>query len=126
MGEWKPIAETFKRLCKERSLAIDNTVTADAARVLRVPGTKNFKKKYGEPRPVEVVSEGTAPLNAQEFFAKLRDLLGDKAPTPFSTGLDLPGQRPINATKSPAPLNHGVSARSTLAISPTIPTVPRE
>ena len=100
VGEWKPIAETFKRLCKERSLAIDNTVTADAARVLRVPGTKNFKKKYGEPRPVEVLAEGDAPVNPQEFFAKLRELLGDKAPSTYETGLNLPGQRPVNATKT--------------------------
>jgi hypothetical protein len=101
VAEWKPIAEAFKRLCKERSLAIDNTVTADAARVLRVPGTKNFKKKYGEPRPVEVLSEGAKPINAQEFFAKLRELLGDKqAPAPSAPLLDLPGKRPITASKT--------------------------
>ena len=41
---WKPVAENFKRLCKQEDMAIDMTVTADAARVLRVPGTINFKK----------------------------------------------------------------------------------
>ena len=34
---WKPIAENFKRLCKQEGLSIDQTVTADAARVLRIP-----------------------------------------------------------------------------------------
>jgi hypothetical protein len=55
---WKPVAENFKRLCKQESLAIDMTVTADAARVLRVPDTTNFKKKYATPRPVRILSEG--------------------------------------------------------------------
>ena len=32
---WKPVAENLKRLCKQEGLAIDMTVTADAARVLR-------------------------------------------------------------------------------------------
>lgn len=100
VAEWKPLAETFKRLCKERALAIDNTVTADAARVLRIPGTKNFKKKYGTPRPVEVLEQGDTPINPQEFFSKLRDLLGDKAPSAYAAPLGLPGQRPINASKT--------------------------
>lgn len=99
VAEWKPIAETFKRLCKERELTIDNTVTADAARVLRVPGTKNFKKKYDSPRPVELVSTGTASVDAKEFFSKLKELLGDKPVPQYSQSMDLPGQRPVTATK---------------------------
>ncbi len=58
VASWKPVAENFKRLCKQESLAIDMTVTADAARVLRVPGTTNFKKKYGTPRPVKMLGTG--------------------------------------------------------------------
>jgi hypothetical protein len=48
--DWKPVAEDLKRLCKQEGLRIDMTVTADAARVLRIPGTMNFKKKYPVPR----------------------------------------------------------------------------
>jgi hypothetical protein len=55
---WKPVAENFKRLCKQEDLRIDMTVTADSARVLRVPGTTNFKKKYDTPRPVKLMSTG--------------------------------------------------------------------
>ena len=58
VASWKPVAENFKRLCKQEKLAIDMTVTADAARVLRVPGTTNFKKKYEAPRPVKLLSQG--------------------------------------------------------------------
>jgi hypothetical protein len=53
---WKPIAENFKRLCKQEGLLIDWTVTADAARVLRIPGTWNHKKKYPSPREVKLLS----------------------------------------------------------------------
>ena len=41
--EWLPIAEGLKRLCVKYNLLADPSVTADAARVLRVPGTHNYK-----------------------------------------------------------------------------------
>jgi len=53
---WKPVAEKLKRLCVQEGMKIDMAVTADAARVLRIPGTTNFKKKYGTPRPVKLMS----------------------------------------------------------------------
>jgi Domain of unknown function (DUF927) len=55
---WKPVAENLKRLCKQNNFNIDMTVTADTARILRVPGTTNYKKKYTTPRPVRIVQEG--------------------------------------------------------------------
>ena len=51
---WKPLAEDFKRLCKQFNFTVDMAVTADTARILRVPGTTNFKKKYATPRPVRI------------------------------------------------------------------------
>ena len=48
---WKPLAEKLKRLFRVHGLMADPSVTADAARVLRVPGTVNRK----DPRaPIEV------------------------------------------------------------------------
>ena len=41
---WKPYAEKFKDLCHKQGLVIDPAVPADAARVLRVPFTKNYGK----------------------------------------------------------------------------------
>jgi len=38
---WQPLAEKFKKLCQTRKLYIDPAVTADSARVLRVPNTVN-------------------------------------------------------------------------------------
>lgn len=99
---WRPIAENFKRLCKQEGLAIDQTVTADAARVLRIPGTFNNKKKYGEPRPVKVLVEGDGAIDLRRFGATVRGLLSDAyAPASNSflpTSVDIKGTRPTKAT----------------------------
>lgn len=93
---WKPVAENFKRLCKQESMAIDMTVTADAARVLRVPGTTNFKKKYATPRPVRILAEGDT-----FSFDALSELISDKLTAPAyeapSNVFALPGIRPSAA-----------------------------
>ena len=53
--EWKTYAEKFKALCLDNGLMIDPAVTADAARILRAPGTRNLK---GEPLDVTIIQEG--------------------------------------------------------------------
>jgi hypothetical protein len=94
VGEWKPVAENFKRLCKQEALSIDMTVTADAARVLRVPETFNNKSKYATPRPVRILAEGdTFDFNdlANHIESQLVSL--PALPRQQNT-LALPGQRP--------------------------------
>ena len=95
---WKPVAENLKRLCKQEKLSIDMTVTADAARVLRVPDTTNFKPKYPKPRPVRILAQG------DEFsFAALAALINEKLTAPAyeqpKNVFELPGTRP---TASPS------------------------
>jgi hypothetical protein len=93
---WKPMAENFKRLCKQESMAIDMTVTADAARVLRVPGTTNFKKKYATPRPVRLLAAGDT-----FSFDALSKLINDRLTAPSYEApknvFELPGMRPSTA-----------------------------
>jgi hypothetical protein len=68
VDKWQPIAEKLKHLCISNGLRIDKTVTADAARILRVPNTNNYKKET--PRPVRIC--GHVPPTVQfEDFAKL-------------------------------------------------------
>jgi hypothetical protein len=43
VAEWRPLAEALKSRCLGAGLKIDPTVTADAARILRMPGTMNVK-----------------------------------------------------------------------------------
>lgn len=60
---WLAIAERLKILCKRLTLHADPVVTADAARVLRVPGTRNYKND--PPSPVELLQDGVAtPIDA--------------------------------------------------------------
>ena len=53
LAEWLPVATRLKELCKQHGFKADPTITADAARVLRVPGTHNHKDT--PPNPVMLV-----------------------------------------------------------------------
>ena len=52
---WKPLAEKFKALCQKHGLEADPAVTADLARILRIPETLNFKNP-DDPQVVSIVS----------------------------------------------------------------------
>lgn len=56
LATWRPLARAFKQLCIDHKLAIDLTVTADAARVLRMVDTANYKTD--PPSPVLLMVEG--------------------------------------------------------------------
>ena len=62
---WLPVAEKLKALAKAQGFKADETVTADAARVLRVPGTHNHKGGTSKP----VTFFGMAEPAPVEFFA---------------------------------------------------------
>lgn len=66
--EWVGYAMRFKGLCLNSGFAIDPQVPADAARVLRVPDTLNFKTT--PPCPV-VLAHSTAPVTLDEMNALL-------------------------------------------------------
>lgn len=53
---WTPLAKSLKRLCAQHNLHADPAVTADSVRILRAPGTSNFKT--GVARPVQIVAQG--------------------------------------------------------------------
>lgn len=53
-NDWLPLALAFKATWLELGIHGDAKVSADAARVLRLPGTYNRKADYGEPRLVRV------------------------------------------------------------------------
>lgn len=113
--DWKPVAEMFKRLCKQEGLSIDMTVTADAARVLRVPNTLNFKKKYGEPRPVKVLMEGDAVVDLKRFSATIRGLLTEAIPTGsnfVTDSIKLEGTRPSKSLKKKSALTEALAGSS--------------
>jgi hypothetical protein len=90
IDQWKPVAENFKRLCAQEKLVIDNNCTADAARVLRVPGTYNYKKDT--PRLVEVHTVASKAFTLFEIDQFIKSKL--VVPTYETTTVNLPGKRP--------------------------------
>jgi ketosteroid isomerase-like protein len=67
--EWKPLANRLRELCVEQGLIVDPSVF-EASRVLRVPGTYNFKQE--EPLEVRVLNENTPRMT----YAQVKEILG--------------------------------------------------
>lgn len=88
---WQPVAENLKRLCAQESMRIDMSVTADRARVLRMPGTFNHKKKYDAPKPTKVLSTGDIFK-----FEDMRDLINSKVKNVYTAPVvaQIEGTRP--------------------------------
>lgn len=66
---WLPVATRLKAVCTERSLHADPACTTDAARILRVPETTNFKNPDA-PLPVEYLG-GDGLIDLFEFAKAL-------------------------------------------------------
>jgi hypothetical protein len=93
-NDWKPTAEALKKFCASYNLLADPAVTADAARILRIPETLNFKDN--PPKPVSVMVE-SQPVE----FTRFKTLIGVEEEDDEPKGLfgsDAPPRRPIDAT----------------------------
>ena len=78
LDDWLPVAERLKALCARSNFPADPAVTSDAARVLRVPQTHNYKPDT----PVAVGFIGPT-VSALVDFDKFSDLVGgDLIPVP--------------------------------------------
>lgn len=69
IAEWEPVADALKAKCAELKFRADPMVTADAARILRCPGTLNRKAK--EPVPCEVRIDNGATYSLEAIAAPL-------------------------------------------------------
>ena len=67
--KWLPMAVALKDLCEAHGFAADPTVTADAARILRVPGT--FNQKGDTPQEVRVLHATTNEFNPTKLATTL-------------------------------------------------------
>lgn len=77
--QWTPVAVALQRACRERGFLADPTVTADAARILRIPGTHNHKT--APPAPVEVWGGADLPATVTlEDMAECLDAYAMAAP----------------------------------------------
>ena len=73
--QWEPVGKRLNELCKKQEFYVDPSVF-EVARVLRVPGTLNFKDD--PPKPVEILGELRPPIDFDEF----KDILGVKEKQP--------------------------------------------
>jgi Virulence-associated protein E len=80
---WLPYAKALKAACIERGLKAGHEVTADAARILRPPGTMN-RKPGREPRTVKLVT-GSLSLGPYDLTA-FRGLLDYELPASGRAG----------------------------------------
>ena len=64
--DWSPVADKLKRYCITHQLHADHVVTTDSARILRVPGTTNWKNP-DEPKPVKLVERNDKRYSLSEF-----------------------------------------------------------
>lgn len=65
---WLPVAQGMNALCAANGLQVGTECTADAARILRVPGTNNLNTH----NVVQVIAQASRALNVMEV-AELRD-----------------------------------------------------
>jgi AAA domain len=85
---WRPYAEGLKALAVQDGLHADHNVTADAARILRIPGSFNHKEE--PPRPCTLLPQ---PLKLYDFATSLNFLTQ-------ITPLGQPHLKPKNETVS--------------------------
>lgn len=113
IAEWHPMAENLKRLCLQDGLKIDMGVTADASRVLRVPGTTNWGMKGGKQVRHETPCSNKLVGTLFDYDA-MSDLLASKlnGHAYIAPALGLPGVRPDVGPLKAAILTTGNSVTS--------------
>lgn len=100
--EWRPLAEALKTATLEHNLPIDTMVIADAARIMRLPGTFNHKQ---EPRrPVRIIGTPSPDLPLTQMRTAL---------APF-VGRGVSGAVPFQGSAAPASAMAALGAPSSL------------
>lgn len=114
INEWLELAYALNEAIRRHGLKCDSQCTIDAARVLRVPGTKNFK--YDPPAPVtlhsnlleydyanEKIEKALAPYKVRVPYSVSNpsmSILPPKAPlggvSDLSSGIDMSGAQPVD------------------------------
>lgn len=69
IDEWKLYADKFKKLCIDKGLKIDPSVTSDKARITRAPNCLNYKTS--PPSETKVISDAIVIHNFDDFKAML-------------------------------------------------------
>lgn len=68
--QWQDMANRLKELCVEHEFPADSAITADAARIMRVPGTYNYKDP-SHPIPCRIVKADPEDFEADILVQQL-------------------------------------------------------
>ena len=80
LSEWLPVASKLKQVCSEHNLLADSVVTADAARILRIPTTHNHKDS--PPKEVRVYGKKLTTIKFEVFKEQIDSIPVKTAPAP--------------------------------------------
>ena len=75
LDRWQRLADALKTAAIEHGVDIDPTCTADACRVLRPPGTSNWKDP-ANPKPVQLLHSSGKTFTADEIEAAVTPWIG--------------------------------------------------
>jgi hypothetical protein len=120
--EWRRYAIGFKALARSAGLKVDYAVMADAARILRVPDTINWK--YEEPKPVAIVQSATRG-KIHDFAAAFSPCLTAAPAAQSSNVVQLLG--PVPAAFAHLPVNNmgaGVEDYPPMPVEPILAGCP--
>ena len=113
VSEWIPLSNDLKKLCDLKGFGIDPSVMGDAARVMRVPGSFNYKDS-NDIKPVEIIFPQTAKLKLYNAN-KLHELIKSALPKQRNN-LTSPSQlvpAPVQASKFKLPIQVPEGGRNT-------------
>lgn len=109
-AEWRPLAEALVGAVQKHGLKCDTQCTIDAARILRVPGTRNFK--YDPVRPVELLHCAITDYPIEQLQQMLAPYVGltpqRSAPAKAGIVIPFPAKAPL---KEPSELAAGIEER---------------
>lgn len=80
---WQPVADMLKAVCLNDGLRIDPACTADSARILRIPDTKNYR--FSPPSDVILAMQG-GDVMFEAFKAQIQ-VIYDSLPVKGSTAI---------------------------------------
>jgi hypothetical protein len=87
LERWQRLAEALKAVAQECKLPIDHGCTADACRVLRPPGTSNWKDP-ANPKPVSLLHSSGKVFRYEDLEGVLMPWVGATRSKPLPSAID--------------------------------------
>lgn len=86
-ADWQPLADALAEATRQHGLVCDTQCTVDLARILRLPGTKNYK--YDPLQDVKLMHMHTADYSVEELWEALEPFRGVRTHSIPAEGMEL-------------------------------------